>query len=229
MMNRSFFYTCFIVLFSIVAGGLFAQEIQTATDYFGWISEQYGKIEDYQAEVKITRDETEMTGELYYKNPNLLRINFSDPEEQVLVVDGELLTIYIPKHSVIMQQPLKRRGSAAVASMASSQGLHLLKRNYSIAYLEGPDPIPLEEGSRVRVVKLKLEWRNNEAGFRQLIISVGENGLIRRIIGVTLEYEDLQFDFRNIVINQEIPDARFNYESPASANIFNNFLFEPEG
>jgi len=229
MVNRDLFFTVCVLVFAAAAAGGTAQDIRTATDYFDWVSEQYGKIEDYQAEVKIIRDETEMAGELFYKNPNLLRIDFSDPEEQVLVVDGKKLTIYIPRHSVIMEQPLKRRSSASVASMASSQGLHLLKRNYSIAYLEGPDPLPLDKDSRVRVVKLKLVWRTNDAGFRQLIVSVGENGLIRRIIGVTLEYEELQFDFTNIVINQEIPDARFEYESPASANIFNNFLFEPEG
>ena len=211
------------------AGAVTAQEILTATDYFDSISKQYGGVEDYQAEITITREEEEMQGTLYYKNPNLLRIDFAEPEKQVLAVDGEQLTIYLPQHSVIMRQKLNRHSSATIATMASNQGLHLLRRNYSIAFLEGPEPMPLEEGSRERVVKLKLVARSSNAGFRQLEVSVGENGLIRRIIGVTLSYEDLQFDFENLVINRGIPDARFNYESPASANVFDNFLFEPEG
>lgn len=224
-----------IVLFFILFSGGFAavsvsaQEILTATDYFDSISEQYGAVNDYQADITITRGEEEMTGTLFYKSPNLLRIDFTEPEEQVLAVDGRQLTIYLPQHSVIMQQELNRHSSATIAAMASNQGLHLLKSNYSIAYLEGPEPVPLEEGSREMVTKLKLEWRTTNAGFRQLELSVGENGLIRRIIGVTLDYEDLQFDFENLVINRGIPDARFDYESPASANVFDNFLFEPEG
>lgn len=225
------FIVPFLLLFGIFSGGiaLSAQEILTATDYFDSISEQYGAVNDYQADITITRDEEEMKGTLYYKNPNLLRIDFSEPEEQVLAIDGSQLTIYLPQHSVIMQQQLKRHSAATISTMASNQGLHLLKRNYSIAYLEGPEPMPLEEGSREMVVKLKLVWRTTNAGFRQLEISVGENGLIRRIIGVTLGYENLQFDFKNLVINRGIPDARFDYESPASANVFDNFLFEPEG
>ena len=59
-------------------------------------------------------------------------------------------------------------------------------------------------------------------------MSIGENGLIRRIIGVTVDYENIQFDFENILVNQNIPEARFRYDSPASANVFENFLFEPE-
>jgi hypothetical protein len=121
--------------------------------------------------------------------------------------------------------------------MASEQGLLLLKRNYSVAYLVGPDPMPLDEPtldesgampSQELVVKMKLDWRSTDEGFRQLEISVGENGLIRRINGVTVGYENIQFDLTNILVNQNIPDARFDYESPATANIFENFLFEPE-
>jgi len=232
-----------IIIFFITVSLLSAQEMLTAESYFDSISEIYGAIEDYQADITISTEEEVMEGVLFYKKPNLLRINFTVPEEQVLVVDEEALTIYIPQHSVIMHQPLKKRSNATIATMASQQGLQLLKRNYSVAYLIGPDPVPLEsEGdlgdivivpdeekeAEEYVTKLKLDWRSIDEGFREIEISVSENGLIRRIIGVTVGYETIQFDFKNILINQNIPDARFEYESPASANIFSNFLFEPE-
>lgn len=218
-----------VLLGMVLSGAASAQEILTANDYFDSISQRYGRVDDYQAGLTITRGESVMMGTVFYKNPNLLRIDFSEPEEQVLALDGELLTVYIPEHSVIMQQNIERRSSAAIASMASSQGLVLLKRNYSIAYLSGPEPVPIDEESNERVTRLKLERRTNDEGFRQLEMSVGENGLIRRIVGLTVGYEKIQFDFSNIIINQNIPDARFQYESPASANVFNNFLFDPEG
>ncbi|MFW5747226.1 MAG: LolA family protein [bacterium] len=231
-MIRYKFLLTTVILSCFLAGAVSAQEIMTANDYFTSISERYGRVDDYEARLTITREEEAMTGTVYYKKPNLLRINFSEPEEQVLALDGELLTIYIPDHSVVMQQSIKRHSTGTLASMASSQGLNLLKRNYSIAYLSGPDPVPLDEESEESeemVIKLKLEWKSTDEGFRQLEISVGENGLIRRIVGVTGGYENIQFDFTNIIINRDIPDARFQYESPASANVFNNFLFDPEG
>jgi len=169
-----------------------------------------------------------MKGKLYYKSPNLLRIDFTDPEEQVLVTDGELLTVYIPRYEVILEQKLKRRSQAALASMASEQGLNLLKKNYGVAYLTGPEFVPLEEGSREMVRKLKLTSRSTAEGFRQIVIAVGRTGLIRRITGVTLSYEEFVFDLTDIGLNQGIPDTRFQYDSPAYANVYQNFLFEAE-
>lgn len=238
-------YKRFICFLLCLHSGLliFAQDILTAEKYFDTISSQYGNIEDYQANIVITQEEATMEGVLYFKQPDLMRINFTTPEEQVLAIDGKALTIYIPKYSVIMHQPLKEKSSSSVATMASEGGLELLKNNYSVAYAVGPDPVPLDSGessdeesslpppiepSDEMVVKLKLTWRTTNEGFRELKIAVGENGLIRRIIGVTVDYEEIRFDFKDILINQDIPEARFEYESPASANIFDNFLFEPD-
>jgi outer membrane lipoprotein-sorting protein len=41
----------------------------------------------------------------------------------------------------------------------------------------------------------------------------------------TIADGNIQFDFSNIKTNQGIPDQRFIYDSPASANLYNNFLF----
>ena len=217
-----------LILFLLATPAILAQEIQTAENYFDEVSARYGKIQDYSANISITQGELVMSGKLYYKSPNLLRIDFTDPEEQVLVTDGELLTIYIPKYEVILEQKLKRRSQAALASMASEQGLNLLKKNYGVAYLTGPEFVPLEDGSPEMVRKLKLTSRSNAEGFRQIVIAVGRNGLIRRITGVTLNYEEFVFDLTDIGINQNIPDMRFQYDSPPYANVYQNFLFEAE-
>ena len=200
----------------------------TAENFFDRISEKYGEVKDYITGIKISLEKETMEGTLYYKNPNLLRIDFSVPAEQVMVTDGEKLTVYIPQYRVIMSQALKKRSSASVAAMASRQGLLLLKRNYAIAYLEGPNPVPLDEESDERVTKLKMTWRTNAEGFRELVLSINAAGLIRRIDAVTVGYQKIQFDFLDIRLNQNIPDARFKYDPPASANILENFLFEPE-
>jgi len=222
-----FFYIIVILILS-TCGLLSAQEILTAENYFDEVSARYGKIQDYTASISITQGETVMAGVLFYKNPNLLRIDFTDPEEQVLVTNGLELTIYIPKYEVILVQRLRRRSQAALASMASEQGLNLLKKNYGVAYLSGPEFIPLEEGSQEQVRKLKLESRSTAEGFRQIVLAIGRTGLIRRITGVTIGYEEFMLDLTDIVVNQNIPDTRFEYDSPPYANVYNDFLFEAE-
>jgi outer membrane lipoprotein-sorting protein len=179
-----------------------------------------------------------MKGELFYKSPDMLRINFSDPDEQVFSLYNNRLVIYIPRYRVVMSQRIDRRSQitgstsgAGGAGLASREGLNLLRRNYSVAYLESPNPVPLDRGagSSEMVVKLKFVWRSTQEGFRQIDLSIGENGYIRRLIGYTPDYEEIQFDFKNVNVNQNIPDTRFDYQPPPTANVFENFLFDPQG
>ncbi|MFQ3620989.1 MAG: outer membrane lipoprotein carrier protein LolA [Spirochaetales bacterium] len=222
-----------ILLSSLVVMYLFpflldGQEILTAENFFDQISAKYGEVQDYVAQVTITIEREVMEGTLYYKIPNRLRIDYTNPAEQVLVTDGNRLVVYIPQYRVVMAQTLKRRSAAAIASMASRQGLILLKRNYSIAYLSSPAPVPLDDRTKEPVTKLKLTWRSSDEGFRELILSINAEGYIRRIEGITVGYQRIVFDFRNLRINQNIPDSRFRYDPPASANVIENFLFDPE-
>jgi outer membrane lipoprotein-sorting protein len=48
--------------------------------------------------------------------------------------------------------------------------------------------------------------------------------IIRRMAGTTLAGGLVQFDFTEVKSNVGIPELRFTYDSPASANIYNNFL-----
>ena len=226
---KKFYIFICLIIFPVLFS--YAQEqdrIVTANEFLNYVSAQYGSINDYEANITITKGKEKMTGIIYYKTPSLLRINFDNPKEQVLVVDKEKLVIYIPKYRVIMQQKLKKKGGVSGAGMASREGLRILRKNYTVAYLESPDFVPLDAGSEEMVKKLKFVWRTADEGFRQLIMSVGEDNLIRRMVCVTADYTEMQFDFTDIRTNEGIPDTRFEYDSPASANVFENFLFEAE-
>ena len=215
----------FLLVFPVLSS--WAQE--TAEKFFSSVSEQHGDVSDYQAFVTITKGNDVQSGDLFYKTPNLLRIDFAEPEDQVLIVNNELLELYIPKFRVSFKQTLKKHNQATLASMVSDQGLKLLKRNYKIGYLVGPDPVPLEDDSTEMVVKLKLTWMSQTEGFRELEMSINpDDKTIRRIIGVTGSFETIQFDFEKIDTLTTIPDTRFVYESPSEGNSIENFLFEPE-
>lgn len=215
------------MVFVACAGIGGAQEFLTPAKYFDQVSSQFGRIKDYQAVVTIDQNDGELTmkGNLIYKSPNKLRIDFAEPREQVLAMDGELLSIYIPKYSYILEQKLKRRSQATIALMASTQELSYLKENYSVAYLVGPDPIPLDDSSSERVVTLKFQSHSSVEGFRQLEISFTLEGMIRRVKGSTIN-KTLVLDLKNVRTNQNIPDARFDYEAPVHANVHKDFLFE---
>ena len=204
---------------------VFAQEILTASAFFKSVSEVYGTIRDYEADIDIKAGRASMRGRVSYKKPDLLRIDFSNPAEQVICFNGDLLTIYLPGQQVILNQSVDN-SSGAGANLATSQGLALLSRYYSPAYETGPDAVPIDDDSDERVVRLVLRRRNTSEAFSSIKVSVSPTSmLIRRIEAVTPQGENFTFDFRNYVLNQGIPDLRFIYDPPTSANNYNNFLF----
>jgi outer membrane lipoprotein-sorting protein len=102
----------------------------------------------------------------------------------------------------------------------------MLRRNYVPSFVTSPTPEPLEPNSREMVVKLRLTRRSIAEGFREIILSVNPDTLlIRRIEGRTIADSEVRFDFTGIKVNQGIPEQRFIYDAPASANMYHNFLF----
>ncbi|WP_461246647.1 LolA family protein [Treponema sp. R6D11] len=216
-----------LLLLGLSISALFGQEIITAEKYLEMVSETYGSIRDYEAHIVIRTGNTEMIGNLSHLSPSFLRIDFSKPAEQAIVFNGELLTIYLPEFKAVLSQNVNqtRRGTSG-AGFATAQGLNMLRRNYVPSFVTGPNPEPLENNSRERVVKLRLTRRSISEGFREIILSINpDSRLIRRIEGKTIAEGDLRFDFTSIKVNQGIPELRFLYDSPASANMYNNFLF----
>lgn len=201
--------------------------ILTASEFLDSVSAGFGEITDYEATITITQDETVEYGTIYYKKPHLLRINFEEPAEQVFCKNDEKLLIYIPQYQVILQQEFPRRSSNTLAAMATSQGLNILRNNYKVAYLIGPETTLLEEGAEERVIKLKFTWRDIKEGFKEIIVSFSTKGFIRRMVGTqAITNKEVQFDYTNIILNQGIPDERFEYEPPPYANVYDNFLSE---
>ena len=102
----------------------------------------------------------------------------------------------------------------------------MLRNNFSPAYLTGPNPEPLDSGSSERVIKLRLTRRFTSEGFREIILSINpETRMIRRIEGRTIAEVDIRIDFTSIRTNVGVPEARFAYDNPPNANMYNNFLF----
>lgn len=211
-----------VAVFAVGLGA--AQQILTAAAFFQSVSEQYGKIKDYEASVDIKAGRASMEGRVSFKRPDLLRIDFSKPASQVIVFNGDMLTIYLPESSAVLNQSVQNSNPGA--NLATPQGLSLLSRYYSVQYESGQAAVPFEEGSDEMVVRLVLSRRNTTEAFRFIKLAVSaDTKLIRRIEAVTTQGETFRFDFSNYVLNQGISDQRFIYDAPSSANNYNNFLF----
>ena len=105
----------------------------------------------------------------------------------------------------------------------------MLGRNYSVTYEKVPTPVPLPGAESESVIRLTLSRLTVAEGFRTITLSINPDTLlIRRMEGTTLAGDLISYDFKSIRLDQDIPATRFIYDSPASANVYNNFLFSSE-
>ena len=214
----------FIPLLMLFSVSVFAQSITTASAYFKTISEYYSTIKDYEVNFEIKVDKQESAGRLSFKAPDLLRLDYTNPEEQVICYNGDTLTVYLSDSDAVLQQSITSETGAE--ALTTPQGLSLLSRYYTIAYETGQNAEPLDEDSDEMVIKFVLYRKSAAEAFRSISIAVSEQTkLIRRIEAITPKGEVILFDFYDYVLNQGITDQRFIYDPPSSANNYNNFLF----
>lgn len=203
------------------------QEILSAESFFDSVSAEFAKIADYTAAVSITSGKSSVSrGQMSYKSPMFVRIDFDSPRGQVMVIDGEKLTIYLPDQAVVLVQKYRKKAPTELQGLASKQGLALLRASYGIAFFFAPGYAPLDDGSKEQVVKLKLTPKSSGAPFSQIIMSVGKDNLIRRMDATLSGGDKFVMDFTSIKTNQNIPDIRFKYDTPPNANIQDDFLFD---
>jgi outer membrane lipoprotein-sorting protein len=225
-----YFATCFLLAASLCSAvPAPAQEIVTAAQYFGQVADRYSQINDYEGKISIGTGKDTMKGDIYFKSPSLLRVDFTSPPDQVIAFDGQTLTVYIPGYNAILSQAASDKPGAGTATLATREGLRMLKRNYTVAFETSPAPQPLEGAAGEQAVRLVLGRSSAAEGFRTIKLYITPDSLlIRRIEGWTIAGDKLSFDFTGIKTNVGIPAARFVYDSPASANVYNNFLFKSE-
>lgn len=217
---------------AILSAGVFAQgpeTIITANEYFKSVSEEYGKIKDYQANSNITIDKEDMKAKITYLQPDKVRFDFSKPEDQVIVFNGETLTIYLPEHQAVLTQNANAEDSDAkgnAANLATSEGLSLMRRYYTVSYETSQEAVPLDEGSDEKVVRLVLWRRTTSEAFRYIKLSITpKTKLIRRVEAVTPSDVTYKIDFSDYEINQGLTAQRFSYDIPSAANSYDNFMF----
>ncbi|HUX38580.1 MAG TPA: outer-membrane lipoprotein carrier protein LolA [Rectinemataceae bacterium] len=219
------FLTLGLPAFSQATATEVPQVITTAEQYFQEVSSRYAQVTDYSCKISISSGKTSMSGNLIYRAASLLRIDFSEPAGQVISYDGQTLQVYIPEYHAVLSQSVTPTSGVSAAGLATRDGLNMMRRNYGIAFESNPDPVELA-GTTEKVIRLVLTRKTVAEGFKTIVMSVSpESKLIRRLEGTTLANETFTFDFTGIKLNQNIPESRFIYNSPASANVYNNFLF----
>ena len=213
-----------VICFLYVGGTVFGQELLTASDFFQRVSQRYEKLSDYTADFRWEEEDAVSEGVLYYKSPNLIRLDFTTPDEQVVVSDGEQLKVYVPQNNVVLRQQFDSSEVATLPGITGGEGLQLLRENYSIAYISEPRPLPTEGGT-TPYYALRFTPKTRSEGFRSLDMYIDESLFIQRFIALTVQSRRITMVWTNVQENQNLTSAMFDYDAPGSANVYENFLY----
>jgi outer membrane lipoprotein-sorting protein len=190
-------------------------------------------IRDYQADIKWTIDNNIQKGTLFFKNPQKLRINFTEPGGQVICTNGYILWVYIDYMNLALKQEVLQKDKVkgedgSVQSLVnpvllSPVGFDRFLSDYSIEYQDTTSKVDYKDGTKVYKLKL-IRWKSLRSGFNTVYLTIQENGLVRRVEAVTASYRKVILELDNIQLNKNLGDSTFNYEPPAQANTIENFI-----
>ncbi len=215
----------FIIILFFSFALAYSQNILTAGAFFSDVSEKYSKMRDYIVDIDITVNKSVQHGTAMFKRPDKLRIDFSYPVDQCIIFAENMLSINLPQYRTILQQEIKQ-SSAGGASLATAQGLSLMKRAYTIQYEHSAEPVPIDENSSEKVVVLILNRKSASETFRRLKLMISPHSkLIRRIEALPIDGNPITFNFHKYRINVGINSKNFVFDGEPTAKVLNDFLF----
>lgn len=220
----------FIFLFIIYS----QDELVSAKDLLQSFSDNFKKnVKDYEADIKWYQDDSVLVGKIYFKNPQKLRINFTDPNKQIICTNGYTLWVFIDYLNLTLKQEILQKEKSKTTEgktqaivnplLINPMGYDKFLSNYSIEYYGGKTKSQYKDGKMVYKMRL-IRWKSSKYGFNSLIITVEDNGLIRRVEGVTAALRKIVLEIDNIKLNIGISDNFFDYQPPSYANTLENFI-----
>lgn len=161
--------------------------------------------------------EREGSGTWYQEKPSLFRMDFSDPEGDLIVSDGRHLWLYYPSThpGQVIRSELGARGRGA--AMADLQGriFRLARTRYDVRYA-GRDTL---DGAPVH--RVELDPRAGDADYRRVEVWLDAGSLlVRRLV-----FEDRGETVRTVTLDDirtglSLPDSLFRFRVPEGTEVF---------
>jgi outer membrane lipoprotein-sorting protein len=226
-----------LIIFTILLSGFFTaysqEDLISAKDLLQKFSDMFKTgVKDYIADVKMTQEGDTFKGVLYFKNPQKLRINFTEPKRQVICTNGYMLWVYLEYLNILLKQELMFKEKMRTEEgqlqnvinpvMLNVIGYDKLVSDYSVEYNETKSKSEYKDGTKVYKLKL-IRWKTT-TGINTIFLTVQDNGLIRKVEGITSVYRKVTIELDNIRVNSGVGDNRFEYDAPAHANTIENFI-----
>ncbi|MES2821843.1 MAG: outer membrane lipoprotein chaperone LolA [Pseudomonadota bacterium] len=148
----------------------------------------------------------ETSGELVLKRPGLFRWHTDEPQQQLLVSNGEKVWLYDPDLEQVTIQTLDQRLTHTPALLLSGD-VSQIRENFAITFKEGGDVVDFilkPKGKDSLFDSLRLSFRNGVLNDMQLIDGIGQRTNIL---------------FLGVKMNEALDSKQFTFEIPEGTDV----------
>jgi len=169
-----------------------------------------------EATIKSMNKTEREEGVFYFKNPRRMVWDYTKPKKKKLVINPQTAWLYIPEDSIVYVQDAESILKSKV-SIRFLAGLGKLKNDFHIAFA-GPDHVD-REGNFL----LKLVPKERDFGMEELFLALDKEKLQITRLSFTDGYGNTtRLFFRNINVNNNLPEKFFTFIPPAGVEVYHN-------
>lgn len=202
----------FILFILTVPLNLMAED---AEGYLNKIEKEYSGVKSIEAKCVQTFYNRTMgktftfKGTVFIRRPDKFRWEITDPDEQLIIIDGENLWIYTKENNQVIKESADKKGRAKLALLLLAD-INELKKNFTITVAN--------DGSET--LELGLMPNEATADVKSARLIVNKSNYRIAGIKITDAYDNHSvYSFEETVFNSNIPDSRFVYVPPDGVEV----------
>lgn len=188
------------------------------------IQDRYEKVDsfyaefDQEAEVRALDTVEKANGKVWFKNPGKMRWDYSKPNNDVIVSDGEYIWYYNEQESQVMKSSLEKLNQESNSTTLIS-GLGQIKKLFNAKY-STDDDINASSGNYLIELTPKDNGEDSNEPYNRIIISVNKkDSLVNEIYLFDPFGNKTKITLSNFRINKDISDSHFSYTPPRGTEI----------
>lgn len=209
----SFVSVCLLCL-----SGLLLLAPSVRADIVGKIQKTYEQLESFDSSfIQILRntasgEEQERKGMLFFKNPDLVRWETTEPESELLIVGKSVVWDYFDDEGVVYKYSVDEvLDSKTMVRFISGQAR--LDRDFWIE----------KQPAKGNLVKLHLTPKEPEPQLVEAWVWVDpQTSLVRRILLQDFYGNENELIFSDMRLNPDMPDSIFEFTPPQGVEVFDN-------
>lgn len=163
---------------------------------------------------KMSARERLGAGTMILAKPGLMRWDYTEPDQQVFVCDGEKISMYFAKEKQMMVTPAKEYLESDV-TYAFFTGKGDIQRDFVVT---GPEEEDLAQPQETYELKLTPKQGHPQIDF--ISLWVGRKSFLMTRLKVTDKFGTVtDLVFSKLSINQEVPASNFHFTPPNGTEI----------